>query len=741
MKLHKIIYAGLLSLFLGLPFAAQESTDPQSRFKSKEIGVITTLAGGGRAPFSAAARNAAETIIEGASGIATDRNGNLYVAGFLAHRVFKIDKGGAVSLFAGTGEAATSGDGGPATDAAINGPSAVATDGDVVYIAEQLGDRIRRVDAQGIITTYGGGGKRGTPVSEGARAEGAALEQPAGLFVRKSELYFTEFAGNYVRRIDREGRLRRVAGTGQRSSTGDGGSALKATLQGPTGITGDARGRIYVSEVFSARVRAIDEKGKISTFSGLGKPGGRYEGVNARNANLRMPHGLAMDGRGNLYIGDFAGNRIYIVNRNIIRTFAGTGQGELPLRGSRTSVSVESPLGLTVDSSGDLLVATYTPGSVLRINPRGAVTHVAGEFPQTPASFDSARDAFFKNVGGVTADRKGNIYMTEVYGNKVWSMNTRGGLRLLTGSGVARSQGDKRAAQTADVNHPVGVVAAENGLFVIEADGHRVRFVDNSGVIVTAVGTGVPGFSGDGNIGALAGCAHPHYGDTFGQYSYPADSIAKLLQSPSRDFSGNLLNHGLAPTSPQDKRPFFVFVDTDNNRVRKIDERGIITTVAGNGKSVTSGDRGPAIRAGLNRPEDVVVDSEGNLYISESHRVRKVDTRGVITTYAGTGRRGFSGSGGPATRADLDSPYGLALDGRDLYIADSWNNVVWKVDEKGIITLFAGNRQKSSMGDGDSALNASLNAPIDLAVQNTAQGTYLLIAELEGARLRAIKIR
>jgi hypothetical protein len=175
--------------------------------------------------------------------------------------------------------------------------------------------------------------------------------------------------------------------------------------------------------------------------------------------------------------------------------------------------------------------------------------------------------------------------------------------------------------------------------------------------------------------------------------------------------------------------------------VRKVDEKGIITTVAGNGSSKTSGDGGRAVRAGLNRPEDVVVDSEGNLFISEAHRVRKVDTRGIITTYAGTGRRGFSGDGGPATRANLDSPFGLALDGKDLYIADSWNNVVWKVDEKGIISLFAGTRQKSSTGDGGPATKASLNAPIDLAVQQTAEGTYLLIAELEGARVRAIRIR
>jgi hypothetical protein len=137
----------------------------------------------------------------------------------------------------------------------------------------------------------------------------------------------------------------------------------------------------------------------------------------------------------------------------------------------------------------------------------------------------------------------------------------------------------------------------------------------------------------------------------------------------------------------------------------------------------------------------VAADAEGNIYISEQSRVRKVDTRGIITTVVGNGDRGFSGAGGPATQARLDSPYGLAVDGRDLYIADSWNNVVWKVDERGTINVVVGTGEKSSRGDGESATQATLNAPIYLAIQRLGDRTNLLVSELEGGRVRSVRIR
>jgi sugar lactone lactonase YvrE len=702
---------------------------------------ITTLAGGGNAPFKDRGP-ASEAILEGPSGVAVDDEGNIYIAAFLAKRVFKITTDGILTVVAGTGEAASSGDGGPAARAPLNGPSAVAFAGGLLYIAEQLGDRIRVVDQSGRINTFAGTGRspvvgngQTEKIKDRVKAREAVIEQPAGLAVRDGEVYFTEFAGNRVRKVDRNGVVRFVAGTGQRASNGDGGPATKAALQGPTGLAFDRRGNLYVSEVFSARVRRIDTKGKITTIAGLGKPGQFEEGARSRRANLRWPHGLAVDAEGNLFIADFSASRIYVIDSDkLIHTFAGIGDGGTVKTGLASDVPVENPLGLAFDAKGDLLVTLFNQGSVLRINAEDRVKRIAGEFVREQKSTMHPTEAFLRGVSSVSSDDQGNVYIAEAFGNAIHKVTPKGEMLMVAGTGLASTGEDNRVATRSGVNHPAGVLPTADGVFIAEADGHRIRFIDSSNRISTIAGTGVPGFSGDGGPAAAASAAHPHGIMDFG--SDVSNPVPFLLAS-----GGGRAAARRGKKRAAKGRPVLAFVDTDNHRVRVIDEFGIISTLAGNGKPVSSGDGGPAKRAGLNRPEYLARDPDGNIYVSEAHKVRKIDKNGNISTYAGTGKRGFSGEGGPATRANLDSPYGLAMDGYDLYIADSWNNIVWKVNAKGIITRVAGNGKKASDGDGGPATKASLNAPVDLAVLKSSDGVYLLIGELEGARVRSMKIR
>ena len=167
-----------------------------------------------------------------------------------------------------------------------------------------------------------------------------------------------------------------------------------------------------------------------------------------------------------------------------------------------------------------------------------------------------------------------------------------------------------------------------------------------------------------------------------------------------------------------------------------MDTNGIITTIAGNGQAGYSGDGGPATQASLNWPYGLSIDTAENIFIADgdNNRIRKVDTNGIITTIAGTGQWGFSGDGGPATQAAL-SAWGVNVDtAGNIYIADGVNNRIRKVDTNGTITTIAGNGQEGFSGDGFPATFASIS-PAGVFVDNT--GT-IYIADVYNYRIRKV---
>jgi uncharacterized protein (TIGR03437 family) len=211
------------------------------------------------------------------------------------------------------------------------------------------------------------------------------------------------------------------------------------------------------------------------------------------------------------------------------------------------------------------------------------------------------------------------------------------------------------------------------------------------GIITTVVGTGKPGFAGDGGPAARAELAMATGYEELEEYAHLAF-----------DAQGNLY-----------------IPDQFNNRVRRVDRNGIITSVAGAGDYGFRGNNVPATEAALANPTAVLADPAGNLYICDQHnnRVRRVSRDGIITTFAGNGEHGWSGNGGPATRAALDFPGGLALDAAgNLYISDTHNNQIRKVAPNGIITPYAGNGEHAYGGDGGNALAAALDWPAGLAL-------------------------
>jgi sugar lactone lactonase YvrE len=201
-------------------------------------------------------------------------------------------------------------------------------------------------------------------------------------------------------------------------------------------------------------------------------------------------------------------------------------------------------------------------------------------------------------------------------------------------------------AANLDFSNSAGVAVDSLGnLYIADTNNHRIRKVTPAGMISTIVGTGIAGYSGDGGPAAEAQIYMPH--------------------GVEIDASGNLY-----------------IADTWNSRIRKVTPAGVITTVTGTGTSGFSGDGGPATLARLSYPKDITLDAAGNLYIADytNHRVRKVTLAGIISTVAGMGRSGFSGDGGPATAAQLDHPTSIALDAAgNLYISDSLNHRIRKV--------------------------------------------------------------
>ena len=249
--------------------------------------------------------------------------------------------------------------------------------------------------------------------------------------------------------------------------------------------------------------------------------------------------------------------------------------------------------------------------------------------------------------------------------------------------------------------HPPTGVAVDGlgNLYIAAAE--RIRKVDTSGTITTFAGTGTRGGGGDGGSAT--------------------SSMLSIPRGVAVDGSGNVY-----------------IADSGNNRVRKVDTSGTITTFAGTGAGGFGGDGGSATSSMLSAPYDVAVDGSGNVYIADqdNNRVRKVDSSGTITTFAGTGVGSFGGDGGSATSSMLSAPYDVAVDGSgNVYIADTWNHRIRKVDSSGIITTIAGNGTRGFGGDGGSATSSMLNLPNGVAVDGSGN---VYIADYHNHRVRKV---
>ena len=341
----------------------------------------------------------------------------------------------------------------------------------------------------------------------------------------------------------------------------------------------------------------------------------------------------------------------------IITTVAGDGP-TYPATGSysgdggaATNADLYGPYGLAVDAAGNIFIADSGNSRVRKVGINGIIVTVAGNGTYGysgdggPATHAELWEPF-----GVALDATGNLFLSDLLNQNIRKVGTNGIITTVAGNGTAGYSGDGGAATNAELHWPEGVaVDASGNLFIADAGNQRIRKVGTNGIITTVAGNGTYGFSGDGGAATNAQLDNP--------VAVAVDAAGDLFIS-----------------------------DSGNQRIRKVGTNRIITTVAGDGYAGNYGDGGEATNAYLADPAGVAMDVTGNVFIGDTYnnRIRRVGENGIITTVAGNGTAGYSGDGGTATNAELYYPEGVAVDATgNLFIADYYNNRIRKVAIQG----------------------------------------------------------
>jgi trimeric autotransporter adhesin len=526
---------------------------------------------------------------------------------------------------------------------------------------------------------------------------------------------------------------------------------------------------------------ALAQQYTISTVAGGAPPATPAAGT---SISLGQPQRVTADSAGNVYFTslncvfrlDPTGN-VTLVAGNSRAGFSGDG-------GPAVQAQLNAPMGLAVDSSGDLLIADSANNRVREVTPNGIIQTVAGNgspgVPGSTGDYGPAIQANLHTPAGVAVDSSGDLYIADSGHSSVRLVTPDGNISTFAGDGYAGYYGDGGAPSTAAFDNPQDVAVGGNGTIYVADTGNALIRAISQGIVSTVAGndgatststnqapntlpgsSGVTGFSGDGGIATTATFYEPSAVavDSSGNL-YIADmgndAIRKVTISSTTQFcpipggtnvacfTGNIKTvagtgtvagfsgDGSSATKATLNLPSGVAVDNQGNiyiadswnlRIRKVNGSGTISTGAGDGLVSYSGDGGPAMAAQLNGPKGVGVDAKGNQYVADSRNgvVRMVSSKGMISSIGG---------------GSFVSPQGVSMDSAgNAYIADLQGNKVWRIGTGGTLTVFAGTGTQGESGDGGPASNAELDGPAAVAV-DPAGNVY--IAEFSGNRIREV---
>ncbi len=645
---------------------------------------VSTVAGGylgDKGPATSAALAAPYSSV-------LDSTGNLYIADAMFNRVRKVDTSGTITTYAGTGIWGYNGDNMPANKAMIGNPQGLALDplGNLI-IADGGNGRIRKVDHSTLkITTIAGNGLF-ADTGDGGPATKAAIGQAFSLaYDSTGNLYMAvvgSFGGCVVRYVDTGGNIHTAAGNGTCGYSGDGGLATAAELNSPRGVAFDPSGNLYIGDTDNCVVRKVNGGGTISTFAGIyGNCGFGGDGGLATSAAIGRPTTL-MVSNNVLYISNAGKNRVRTVDlsSNLINTYAGSSGG---FDGDGHSLTATKFLGVKFslfDPSGNPIFNDGFNGRVRKAT-NGIVNTIAGGYVGEGVKPTAAG---FGLMEAMAFDKSNNLYIADMTGNRVRKVSS-GVINTIAGNGVSGYSGDGGLGTAGMLFGPQGVTVDSLGnVYIADTNNNVIRKVDTAGNITTFASSAnfsyllQMGIDGSNNVYVADNGACVIWKIT------PAGVIS--VAAGTLNSCGYTGNGGLA-TSAQLNGPYGVtfdgsgnmlIADNGNNVVREVNTSGFISTIAGNGFCGWTGDGGAATAAEL-CPNSVTVDKSGNIYVADFSflKIRKIKS-GTITTFAGGGF-GFNGDGLWPLYTGFDDPVAVAVDSKGaVYELDDWDHRVRKI--------------------------------------------------------------
>ena len=619
----------------------------------------------------------------------------------------------AVTTFAGGG---TGGDGGTAMGASLSAPEGVFVDGaGNVFIAEGGGNRVRKVGTNGLITTIAGTGATNYS-GNGGWATNAGLILPSDVVVDSAgNVFIADTANNVIRKVDKTGVITTWAETGVADYSGDSGPATNAMINAPTGLALDNAGNLLVADAGNQRVRLIGPTGVISTLAGNGA---------ATNASLSDPTGVAVDMAGNVYIADFGNSRIRQVATNgDIATVAGNGNyytsGD---EGSATNASLNSPLRVAVDGLGNLFIGDEYEGRIRKVDTNGIITTlVNGLNHPAGMAVDAAENLYIADAANNRIAEVALLGAPDLDLNPV-TTNNAGSYEVVVSDAngsVTSSVVNLTVEVPANIATPPAgeqIVVGNEAGFAVSAggtpplsyqwqfDGTNLDGATNSTLSFLAATTNLTGGYAavvTNNFGSVTSTVA---GLTvlFTPPSIPWQTASQVAPSGS-NATFAVVGSGTVPLSYQWYFNGVVLAGQTNSSLTLT---AVTTNQAGIYSAVVSSPYGVAVsrNASLTVPCVPIITAQpvGQTVLAGGSVVLSVGVSGLgplsfqwqcngtnlpenlISTLAGNGTPELAGLGGPATAAGIPGPVALAVDGLgNLFLADG-GNTIYQVDTNGI---------------------------------------------------------